>query len=95
MEPKFQDTEKILNMRYPEPPWSERDLMIVELLENERLIKEYTLKLAECTHEEDILSSYIVFGYLLKRGAKYYASAIEGWKFRNQILREQLGIAAE
>lgn len=95
MEPKFQDTGKILNMEYPEPPWSERDLMIVELLEHERLIEEYSLKLAECTSEEDILSSRIVFGYLLKRGAKYYASTIEAWKFRNQILREQLGITAE
>lgn len=93
MEPKFQDTEKILNMKYPEPPWSERDLMIVELLENERLIKEYTLKLAECTHEKDILSP--ISGVLRKRGAKYYASAIEVLKFRNQILREELGIAAE
>lgn len=77
-----------LSMKFPEPPWSERDLKVVEFLENERLTKEYSIKLAACTNEEDIFCP--ISGALRKRGAKYYARAIESWRFRNQILREEL-----
>lgn len=75
-------------MEYPELPWNERDLKIVELLENEKLIRKFTIKLAECTHEED--THCPVFGSLRKRGAKHFASSIKVLKFRNEILRDEL-----
>lgn len=72
---------------YPDPPWSETDMKKVELLENQRLLRLYTERLASCPHEEDRRSP---FGPLRSRGCAYYASAIKILRWRSDILEQEL-----
>ncbi len=73
---------------YPQLPWTELDLLEVHRLENERLIREFTKKLAEVDHEEDRLGGF--FGnYLIARGAKHYRTQIAIATFRNEQIQAQ------